>query len=85
MIKPMPEYIVLGEPVVLNKTVGGLLLPDEIIKNQATVLAVGSKVTWCKVGDQVLYREYAGDKIEHDGKKYLVILEKELRGIVSEN
>ena len=80
----MPHYIVLGEPVVEEQTQTGIVIPSEYadVKNQATVLAIGEGVTACKVGDQVIYRPYAGDKIKYEDVPYLIVNEKELKAIV---
>jgi chaperonin GroES len=78
----MPHYIALGAPETEEQTITGIILPDAIVKNQATVLAIGELVTACKVGDQVIYRPYAGDKIKYEDVPYLIVHEKELKAIV---
>jgi len=85
MIKPMPHYIVLGEPVREDRTQSGLVLPEAEIKRQATVEAVGDLVTIVKPGDQVIYRPYAGDQVKYKDNQYLIVHEKELKAIVSSN
>lgn len=85
MIKPMPHHIVLGAPVTVTKTEGGIHLPEAEVQRQATVLAVGANVKAVKPGDQVIYRPYAGEQVTYKDEKYLIVQEKELRAIVNTN
>lgn len=85
MIQPIQHYVLLGAPQQETQTAGGIILSEARQKRQATVEAIGEDVTAVKVGDQVIYRPYAGDQIKHEDKKYLIVHEKELKAIVNTN
>lgn len=59
-----------------NKTSGGIIIPDTVEKKQpiADVVAL-SKIenSEIQVGDKVIYKEFTGNEIEYEDKKYLVI------------
>jgi len=61
-IKPLKRRIVVRPDSIVEKTDGGLFLPDYSKKRQTTgtVMAVGKDVSDLKVGDRVLYGEFAG-------------------------
>jgi co-chaperonin GroES (HSP10) len=37
---------------------------------------------WCKVGDVIHFAKYGGKWIEHEGKKYIVINDQDVIGVV---
>lgn len=59
-----------------QKTSGGIIIPDSVKekKNFAKVVGI-SKIENLEisVGDTVIYKEYSGNEIELDDKKYLLI------------
>ena len=75
-------------------TAGGLYIPDtaQVAGNQkGTVLAVGSghvskkgkkRPLELKVGDQVVFAEWAGDKLEWNGKPVRILRESDVLGLV---
>ena len=74
---------------------GGLFIPDDAREKQTTgkVIAAGpGKVLDngrlvepnVKTGDTVIFGQYAGQEIELEKKKYLIISEDELQGVVEE-
>ena len=82
-IKPLNDYLLL-EKLPSEKKVGSIVLTTEKKQgNIATVMAMGPGKTdengklvamsGVKVGDKVIYREYAGTDYEDDGNKYLLL------------
>jgi len=91
MIKPLYDKLVLEVKKSENMTASGLVLPESDEKsNIGTVIAVGSgrevegkmQPLTVKVGDTVLFSQYAGTEAKIDGKEYLVVSEKDVLGIV---
>lgn len=77
-----------------EKTAGGIIIPETVIKdeNKGIVVAVGPTVgkgihtglitagsdQYPHVGDTILFGDYAGTKLEHDGKTYLIMRESDI-------
>lgn len=91
MIKPLSDYVLL-EKLPSEKKVGSIILTSEKkTGNVATVVAVsncavdkdGKHVELSvKVGDKVVYREYAGTDYEEGDHKYLLIKNEDILAIV---
>lgn len=91
MIKPLQDYVVL-EKLPEEKKVGSLILTKaEKRGNVASVLALGPgrvedgkliPITSLKVGDKVVYREYAGTEYEEGEHKYLLLKEDDVLAII---
>ena len=75
-------------------TAGGLIIPDSAMQMpvRGTVMAVGrgrrskkGKLRPLDVtaGDQVLFAEYAGTKLNFSGQKVLILREEDILGIVT--
>lgn len=60
-----------------NTTTSGIILPDQkkVKVVSGTVLSVGPDVTTIKIGDKIIFPNYATDEIEIDGNKYYSIFE----------
>ncbi len=93
MIKPLGQRILLEKFEVEKKTLGGIILPDNVNdeKNFAKVVAIGTgkrlengerEAFDVKVGDKVIYSQYAATETKIDGKKYLVVDEKDVLAII---
>ena len=89
-IKPMFDCVYIEQEV--EKHDGLIVMPTTSEKKlfQGTVVAVGPGVRtdhgdWIKlclnVGDRVLFGEYSGQTIKHDGKTYLAMREKDVIGV----
>ncbi len=77
-LQPLNENVLLeltkksGE----EKTASGIIIPDTAKSKEATgkVVALGNiEKPGVSVGDTVLYKEYSGNEVEFDGKKFLFI------------
>ena len=93
MIKPLHDHVLL-EKLPNEKKVGSIVLTTEKkVGNVATVVAVGEgklddkgnlrKVS-VKVGERVIYREYAGTDYEDNGHKYLLLKDEDILAVVED-
>ncbi|MCI7068441.1 MAG: co-chaperone GroES [Mollicutes bacterium] len=94
LIKPLNDYLLL-EKLPSEKKVGSIVLTTEKKQgNIATVMAMGPGKTdengklvamsGVKVGDKVIYREYAGTDYENDGHKYLLLKLEDVLAVVND-
>ena len=72
-----------------EEKIGGIIIPDTCSKEkptQGTVIAVGNgtkdEPMILKQGDSVLYGKYAGQEIELDGEKYLIMRQADVLAVV---
>ena len=86
-IKPLGERVVIQKIEKENVTASGIVLPDSAKEesNVATVLAVSEELKHseeirCDVaeGDKVIYSKYAGNEVEVDGDKVIVLKYQDL-------
>ena len=92
-IVPLNDKIVVERLEADEKTLGGIILPDTAKEKpkQGKILAVGEGKPLedggrakfqVKVGDRVLFTNYAGSEVTLDGKEYLVMTEDDLLAVV---
>lgn len=92
-IVPLNDKIVVERLEADAKTLGGIILPDTAKEKpkQGKVLAIGEGKPLddggrakfqVKVGDRVLFTNYAGSEVTLDGKEYLIMTEDDLLAIV---
>ena len=87
-IKPLADRVVILPAPAETKTVGGIIIPDTAKEKplQGEVVAAGNgtkdEEMVLKVGDQVLYGKYAGNEIEIDGEKLLMMRQNDILAIV---
>ncbi len=93
-IKPLNDYLLL-EKLPSEKKVGSIVLTTEKKQgNVATIMAMGPgkvdddgklvAIEGVKVGDKVIYREYAGTDYESDGHKYLLLKVEDVLAVVND-
>ena len=81
--KPLGSRIFIL-PVELDEmSAGGIFIPETAREKpkRGKVEAVGKDAKLVKVGDEVLYERYAGNKLVLDHVEYLVVKEDELMGV----
>ena len=94
-LRPLYSRIIIERKEAPEKTKSGLFIPTSSSKkpNQGTVLAVGTgnlqddgtlMPLQVNVGDTVVFSEYSGSKVSHDGTEYHILAEEDILGIVSE-
>ena len=83
--KPLKERVFVSYSDELEKTAGGLIIPDTAKEKPQSgkVEAIGDDVKSLTVGDRILFDKYSGSKINIDGKEYLIIKEEDVLGIFS--
>jgi chaperonin GroES len=79
-LKPLADRIVAVLEAAENKTASGLYLPDGAKEKSvvAKVVAVGKDVKEVKVGDRVVYKEYAPTELKTGGVEYLILKEEDI-------
>jgi len=92
-LKPLGDRVIIQPSQEMEKTKGGILLPDTAKEKpqQGKVVAVGEGKKSdegktiplsVKVGDVVLYGKYSGTNITVEGEEYLIVREDEIVAIV---
>jgi chaperonin GroES len=92
MITPLGPRLIVDPIDPLNRTPGGLVIPDAHLPKpqRGKVLAVGSGMVTSagvrvpmeiEVGDVVLYGKHSGSVVDIDGREVLFLMEQEIFGI----
>lgn len=92
-IRPLHDRVVVRRVEEETKTAGGIVLPDSAAEkpSQGEVLAVGPgkaldngdvRALDVKVGDKVLFGQYAGSTVKVDGEELLILSESEIFGVL---
>ena len=87
---PLGDRVVLKECVAEETTKSGIVLPTSSQEKPqyAEVVAVGAVVDGekiemqVKVGDKVIYSRYAGNDVELDGEKYIIVKQNDIHAVV---
>jgi chaperonin GroES len=85
--KPLADRVLVEPAPAEQKTASGIIIPDTAKEKplRGTVIAAGSgkkdEPMLVKVGDSVLYGQYAGTEIKIDGSTYLIMRESDIYGI----
>jgi chaperonin GroES len=93
-LTPLDDRILVQPDEALTQTAGGLFIPDSAAErpSRGTVMAKGRgrrnkkgqlRPLDVNVGDQVLYAEYAGTKINFSNATVLILREEDILGIVT--
>ena len=87
MIKPLHDNVVLKKDKAAKetKTASGIILTEkkQNTPSYARVVALGKKCkTDIEVGDQVVYKEYSGTKVELDDEKYIIVEEEDILAVL---
>ncbi len=90
-LKPLADRVLVEAAPAEEKTASGIIIPDTAKEKpqRGTVVAVGEgkkdEPVTVKVGDTVIYGQYAGTEIKIEGNDYLIMRESDIFGIVSNN
>ena len=93
-VRPLGDRVIVKRDEADQTTQGGIVLPDSAKKenSRGVVMACGDgaplengtvRPMQVKVGDKVLFGNYAGSDVRIDGEDYLVMKESDLVAIVS--
>lgn len=92
-LKPLHDRLVVKPIEAEEKTAGGILIPDNAKEKptKGEVLAVGEgkaldngtvRAPKVKVGDKVIYGQYAGSSYKQDGIEYKIIREDDVLAVI---
>ncbi len=92
-IRPLYDNVVVKRQEQESVSAGGIVLPGSAKEqpNQGEVVAVGQgrlldsgevRPLQVKVGDKVVFGNYAGSTIKVGGEEYMIMRESEIFGIV---
>jgi len=83
-LKPLGHKIVVERTEAVEKTAGGIVIPDTAKEKpeQGKVIAVGRDVEEIKVGDVIVFGNFAATEVKVDGKEYLLIKEDEVWAVI---
>jgi chaperonin GroES len=90
-VTPLADRVLVQAAPAEEKTASGIIIPDTAKEKpqRGTVIAVGKgkkdEPLTVKVGDTVIYGQYAGTEIKIEGSSYLIMRESDIFGIVSSN
>lgn len=83
LLEPLHDYVLIEPATMQEETESGIFIPESARQkpNMGKVMAVGRGTyengqlnpTHCKVGWFCIYARHAGQEIEHDNKKYVLI------------
>ncbi len=79
-IKPLADRVVAVRDEPKTQTASGIYLP-EVVKEtpvMANVVAVGPEVKAIKLGDRIIYKEYATTELKIDTTTYLIVKEEDV-------
>lgn len=79
-ITPLADRVVAVREAAETKTASGLYLPENAKEKPAfaVVKAVGPEVTALKVGDKIIFKEYATTELKVGGTEYLVVKQEDV-------
>ena len=87
-IKPLADRVLVKPAPAETKTAGGIIIPDTAKEKplQGEVLAVGNgtkdEEMILQPGDTVRYGKYAGNEVELDGVKYMIMRQSDVLAIL---
>ncbi len=87
-IKPLGDRVVIKKLEAEEKTASGIVLPGQAKERPqvAEVVAVGPGTEdvemIVKVGDNVIFSQYAGTEVKYDGEEYTILSQKDILATV---
>jgi chaperonin GroES len=80
MLKPREDYVALTIEKEEKSTASGIILTslDKEKQSIGKVYAIGDKVESLKLGDRVIYQNYAGTKVELNDETFILIEAKNI-------
>ena len=79
-IKPLADRVVATREEAKTQTASGIYLPETAKEKpvMAKVVAIGPDVKHIKVGDQIVYKDYATTELTIDATDYLLVKEEDV-------
>jgi len=87
-IKPLADRVLVKPAAAEEKTISGIIIPDSAKEKplKGEVLAVGNgtkdEEMVVAVGNTVLFGKYAGQELEWEGVKYLIMKQSDILAII---
>jgi chaperonin GroES len=82
-IKPIGDRVLVEHVEEKEQVRGGIIIPDAAKEKpqEAKVIALGTGFE-VKVGDRVLISKYGGTEVKLDDKKYTLVREDDILGVI---
>lgn len=79
-VNPLSDHVVAVREKPKEQTKSGLFLPEASLTMPmiAIIESVGSEVKGLKVGDHIVYREYATTDLKIEDQEFLIIKEEDV-------
>ncbi|NMB08118.1 MAG: co-chaperone GroES [Tissierellia bacterium] len=90
-LKPLGDRVIIKKVEAEEKTKSGIVLPSSAKEepNMAEVMAIGDgilndekKKDEIKVGDTVIFSQYAGTEVKVDGEEYTILKLNDILAVV---
>jgi len=87
-IKPFEDRVLVEpEEIGESKTKSGIIIPDTAKEKPRTgkVVEVGTDEELAeniKVGDRIVFAKFAGDEVEFEGEKYLIVSKSDILAVI---
>ena len=98
--EPKGYRLLIALPEIDEKTQGGVIMPDGLVKDESTASIIGFVLkmgpdaysdkerfpngAWCKEGDFVIFRSYSGTRFKVAGKEFRLINDDTVEGVVDD-
>ena len=98
--EPKGYRLLIALPEIDEKTQGGVIMPDGLVKDESTASIIGFVIkmgsdayadkerfpngAWCKDGDFVIFRSYSGTRFKVAGKEFRLINDDTVEGVVDD-
>ena len=98
--EPTGYRLLIALPEIDEKTQGGVIMPDGLVKDESTASIIGFVLktgpdaysdkerfpngAWCKEGDFVIFRSYSGTRFKVAGKEFRLINDDTGEGVVDD-
>ena len=98
--EPKGYRLLIALPEIDEKTQGGVIMPDGLVKDASTASIIGFVIkmgsdayadkerfpngAWCKEGDFVIFRSYSGTRFKVAGKEFRLINDDTVEGVVDD-
>jgi chaperonin GroES len=92
-IRPLHDRVLVRRMEEERKSAGGIIIPDNATEkpNQGEIIAAGNgritdsgdvRAMDVKVGDKVLFGQYAGTEVKVDGETLLMMKEEDILAVI---
>ncbi|MDH5526963.1 MAG: co-chaperone GroES [Nitrospirota bacterium] len=83
-LKPLKDRVLISYIEEAEKSAGGIYIPDAAKEKpqRGKVEAIGGEVKEIKVGDEVLFGKYSGDKFKVGSQDMLIVKEEDVLAVV---